>query len=143
MTRPVRVAPAPTAAPARAGGAGLPALVEYLRGMVLDPPGQCERCHAIFLDERLAYLGDDAFGTGGPGTLSVRMRDMFGGALRLGARGMLVAHNHPSGHCRPSGCDIAATRRLVAIGRALEIELIDHLIFTRKDIYSMRAGGHL
>jgi DNA repair protein RadC len=71
------------------------------------------------------------------------MRSLFGEALRLNAAGMILAHNHPSGQCRPSDCDIAATRRLQDVGRALDITLSDQRSFPRKALYSMRAGGLL
>jgi DNA repair protein RadC len=71
------------------------------------------------------------------------MRDVFAEALRLGASGMILAHNHPSGECRPSDNDIAATRRLAEVALALDVALIDHLIFTHEAVYSMRAGGLL
>ena len=117
------------------------ATIDYLRSIVLAPPLAYERGHAIFLDPQRAWLGDAPFGLGGLGQLSLRMRELFGEALRLGAAGIILAHNHPSGHCQPSGCDIAATRRLQEVGRALDIALIDHLIFTTEAVYSMRAGG--
>lgn len=122
---------------------GLSALVAYLGKVVLEPGSSHERGHVIFLDEGRSYLGDTAIGMGSFSALSLRMREVFGEALRLGARGMILAHNHPSGDCRPSGSDIAATRRLAEIARALDIELIDHLIFTTEAVYSMRAGGLL
>lgn len=121
----------------------LGAMIDYLRAVVLAPNEGRERCHAIFVDARRCYLGDAACGMGSRGTLSLRMRAIFADALRLDAQGMILAHNHPSGHCRPSGCDIAATRRLADMARALDIELVDHLIMTREAIYSMRAGGLL
>lgn len=119
------------------------AMINYLRGVVLVPPARIERGHAIYLDAAHAYLGDAAFGIGSFCTLSLRMRALFGDALRLGAAGLILAHNHPSGHCRPSGCDIAATRRLRDVAMALDITLVDHLIFTTDAVYSMRAGGLL
>ncbi|MDP4604882.1 MAG: DNA repair protein [Erythrobacter sp.] len=117
------------------------ATIDFLRSILLAPPLRHERGHAIFFDAQRAWLGDTAFGLGDLGSLSLRMRSLFGDALRLGASGMILAHTHPSGHCRPSGCDIAATRRLQDVGRALDIALIDHLIFTTEAVYSMRAGG--
>jgi DNA repair protein RadC len=119
------------------------ALIEYLSSLVLAPPDHFERCHALFVDHRHRYLGDAPFGTGSFSTLSLRIREILGAGIRLGAHGMILAHNHPSGHCQPSGCDIAATRRLADVASALEIELIDHLIFTTSAVYSMRAGGLL
>lgn len=121
----------------------LPLLVAYLRNVVLAPGVAHERGHVLFVDENRSLLGDAGIGMGNLNALSLRMRELFGEALRLNARGIILAHNHPSGHCQPSRSDIAATRRLAEVARALEIELIDHLIFTREAVYSMRAGGLL
>lgn len=119
------------------------AMIAYLRSLVLAPPAQYERGHAIFLDAQSAWLGDAPCGIGTMTTLAIRMRALLGEALRHDAAGIILAHSHPSGHCRPSGCDIATTRRLADIARALDITLIDHLIFTTDAVYSMRAGGLL
>lgn len=119
------------------------AMIAYLRSLVLAPPAQYERGHAIFLDARSAWLGDAPCGIGTMTTLAIRMRALLGDALRHDAAGIILAHSHPSGHCRPSGCDIATTRRLADVARALDITLIDHLIFTTDAVYSMRAGGLL
>lgn len=119
------------------------AMIAYLRSVVLTPPAQYERGHAIFLDRRSGWLGDAPCGIGTMTTLGIRMRALLGDALRHDAAGIILAHNHPSGHCRPSGCDIATTRRLAEVARALDITLIDHLIFTTDAVYSMRAGGLL
>lgn len=118
-------------------------MILHIRAAVLAHPTQVERFHAIFVDSRRAYLGEAAMGQGGAASLSVRMRELFGRALNFGASGLIVAHNHPSGDCRPSRGDIAATNRLQEIAGALDIELIDHFIFTESAFYSMRAGGYL
>lgn len=130
-------------APPAAFEALLGPLVAHLRSVVLYPQDERERCHALFVDARRTCLGDAGIGRGARGALCLRMREIFGEALRLDAHGIILAHNHPSGQCRPSGCDIAATQQLVAVARALDIELIDHLIFTHEAVYSMRAGGLL
>ena len=119
------------------------AMIGYLRSVVMTPPATHERGHAIFVDAQRACLGDVAFGMGSMGTLQLRMRALFGEALRLNAAGIILAHNHPSGQCKPSRGDIDATLRLQEVGRALDITLVDHLIFTHHAVYSMRAGGHL
>jgi len=72
-------------------------------------------------------------------TLTLQMRELLGDALRHNAAGIIIAHSHPSGHCEPSGCDIAATRRLAEVACALDIKLTDHLIFTAEAVYPMRA----
>lgn len=119
------------------------AMIEYLRGIMCAVPSRVERFHAIFLDDRQTYLADAAMGLGGSATLSLRMRDLFSKALSIGASGLIIAHNHPSGDCRPSLRDIDATKKLKDIAIALDIELLDHLIITQSAAYSMRAGGRL
>ena len=137
--------PALTAArsPAPAPEQRTAAMIAYLRDVVLAPPALHERGHAIFVDRARVWLGDAPCGVGSMSTLVLSMRELLGEALRHDAAGIILAHSHPSGHCRPSGCDIAATRRLAEVAGALDIALIDHLIFTRKAVYSMRAGGLL
>lgn len=119
------------------------AMIEYLRRAVLASHSFEERFHAVFLDRRRAFLFDTPLGTGQRASLSLRMRDLFKTALSLDAHGLIVAHSHPSGDCRPSARDISATARLKHIAAALDIELVDHLIITRSEFYSMRAGGEL
>lgn len=117
------------------------AMIGYLRDVVLAPPAHRERGHAIFVDSDSAWLADSPCGIGGMGGLHLRLRDLLGEALRLDAAGIILAHSHPSGQCRPSRDDIRATRRLVEVAQALDLVIIDHLIFAAGAVYSMRAGG--
>lgn len=119
------------------------ALIDFLRAMVVSPADANERFHAVFLDDVNTYLGDAPLGRGCSGSLTVRMREVFAHALGVSATGIVIAHNHPSGLCRPSQFDIDATRRLKTVAEALDIKLLDHLIFTQDATYSMRAGGNL
>ncbi len=119
------------------------ALVDYLRAMVLAKPSHLERFHAIFLDESRSILGDAPLGQGRSSNLTVRMREIFERALVLQSSAIVIAHNHPSGLCRPSEYDLHATMRLKQVAEALDIELLDHLIITYDAVYSMRAGGNL
>lgn len=121
----------------------LPSVVEDLRGLVLAPPANEERFHVVFLDEERRRLGSAALGEGRLGAVSLNLRDLFGRALAVGARRMIMAHNHPSGDCRPSEYDIDATQRISTVAHSLGIELVDHLIFSGDSVFSMRKGGEL
>ena len=58
----------------------------------------------------------------------------------MGARKLLLAHNHPS-HCpEPSTADVAFTRNLTQICAPLEITVIDHLIVAGPHVTSMRKA---
>lgn len=118
-------------------------LITRLRARLLAPPATTERMQAVFFDKRRTFLGETALGEGRAGALSLRHRDIFAQALSLRADSMILAHNHPSGICKPSRIDIEATQRIATLARALDIELVDHLIFTETAVYSMRGNGEL
>lgn len=115
-----------------------PDFLRHLQSSLTAAPE--ERLHATYSDRHGRYLDDEVLVIGAAGYVAVRARELFGRALALGAGGLLLAHNHPSGQCRPSAEDLAATDRMRAIARALDITLLDHLILTRTDIYSIRMG---
>lgn len=47
-----------------------------------------------------------------------------------------IFHNHPSGQTEPSPEDQQVTKRLVEISKDLEIDLLDHYIVGKDNIYS-------
>lgn len=118
-----------------------PALHRYLRAHL---GGEAiERLHVIYCDAAHGYIADETVLSGTSSRIEARARPLIERALALGASGFLIAHNHPSGLCRPSPTDVEGTRRLHEVAQALELELVDHLIVTRRAVFSMRAGGLL
>lgn len=118
-------------------------MVGYIRARLLHLGDERENIHAIFLDAKRRFLGEAYLPGDGIGSFRMRLRDIMAKALDCGAEGMIMAHNHPSGYCHPSRQDVEATRKLSKIARALDIELVDHLIITHDSAYSMRLGGKL
>ena len=59
---------------------------------------------------------------------AVRPAEVLRPAIRENAPSIIVAHNHPSGDPTPSPEDVAVTRDLVAAGKLMDIELLDHLV---------------
>lgn len=55
----------------------------------------------------------------------------------------IVLHNHPSGDCTPSTCDVALTKRLAQCGEMLGIQLLDHIIIGKGSYSSLRDLGVL
>ncbi len=102
-----------------------------------------ERLHGVFFDASGEYIGDETLATGTRDLAYTRARDLFARALAANASAVIIAHNHPSGLCYPSPDDIRATNRIRSIGGALDVELLDHLIITRDQAYSMRMGAFL
>ena len=73
----------------------------------------------------------------------VHPREVFAEAMTDRAAGIIVAHNHPQDDPQPSDEDIALTNRLVAVGKILGIEFIDHVIVGRRGYFSWQQAGML
>lgn len=77
-------------------------------------------------------------------------REVFRAAIRESACAVICAHNHPSGDPAPSAADVQVTRQLREAAKAVDIELIDHVIVGRptadplgRGYFSFRAAGML
>lgn len=70
-------------------------------------------------------------------------REVIRQALLVNASSMILAHNHPSGHPRPSDADLNLTRKICETAKAMEILVHDHIIIAGDTgrFYSMREEG--
>lgn len=73
----------------------------------------------------------------------VDAREILSKALQRGAGKILVMHNHPSQIAQPSPADIILTKQILEGAKWMDIELVDHVIVTREELFSMRANGML
>lgn len=76
------------------------------------------------------------------GTL-VDVRLVMKQALELGAVGIILAHNHPSGTLKPSLADKQITEKLKKASEALDIRVLDHLIVAQHQYLSFADKGIL
>ncbi len=68
---------------------------------------------------------------------------IFKAALDSNASSVVLCHNHPSGNLNPSKADEALTKKLIAAGRHLDIDVIDHIIVTDGGYYSFADEGQM
>lgn len=64
-------------------------------------------------------------------------------ALERSAAAIAIAHNHPSGQCRPSREDHSITRQTKAGCEAIGIRFLDHLIVAGGTYYSFMDNGDI
>lgn len=69
------------------------------------------------------------------GTL-VDVRLVLKKALEVGATGIILVHNHPSGTLKASEPDKMLTRKLKTGAESLDIKVLDHIIVTEKAYFS-------
>lgn len=71
----------------------------------------------------------------------VRAAEVFREAVLQNCPALILAHNHPCGDPSPSPEDVELTRSLIAAGRLLDIQLLDHLIIGEQGWRSLKQQG--
>lgn len=61
---------------------------------------------------------------------------IFNHAIENMTSALILIHNHPSGNLKPSNEDIKLTRKISEAAKTLDINLLDHLIFTNAGYFS-------
>ena len=102
-----------------------------------------EQFKVLLLNQSNKALGIYEASSGGITGTVVDIRLLFAAALKAGAVGLIIAHNHPSGHTLPSNPDRCITRKIAQAGELLDIKLLDHLIITSESYYSFADEGAL
>lgn len=121
--------------------AGLDAVARYLRLDLGYAP--LETVRVLMLSALNRLLADETVARGSASIAPLSVRPIVHRALDLGAAGLILVHNHPSGSPEPSRQDIEVTRALVAACRPLDLSVHDHLIVARGGWTSLRTRGLL
>ncbi len=103
----------------------------------------CEQFKVIFTNRANKVLGVFEVSTGGIAGTVADPKLIFVAALKAGATGLILSHNHPSGNLTPSHADIELTKKIKEGGRLLEIQVLDHIIITSESYYSFADEGLL
>ena len=97
---------------------------------------QHEEFWIIYVNNSNKVIQKNQLSKGGiTGTL-VDVRLVLKNALEVGATGLILAHNHPSGTLKPSEADKQITQKLKGAAKSLDIKVLDHLIITEKAYFS-------
>ena len=75
--------------------------------------------------------------------IQVHPREVFCDAIVDRACAVVLAHNHPAGPLEPSLADQDTTAKLVAAGKLLGIQVLDHVIFNDRGYFSFREEERL
>ncbi len=102
-----------------------------------------EQFGIVLLDSKHRVLRTTVVATGTLNATIVQPRDVFREAILGSAAAVVAFHNHPSGDPSPSGEDAELTRRLVAAGVLMGIELVDHVVLGDARYCSFKEMGRL
>ncbi len=111
-------------------------VARFVRGLV----GNDAREHfvTLMLDARHRPIAYQVVSIGTATASLVHPREVFQSAVAVGAVGLIVAHNHPSGDPSPSREDREVTERLFRAGDVLGIRLLDSVVVTESGYTSIR-----
>lgn len=100
-----------------------------------------ENLRVINLNTKNEVIDIDKLYQGSLNSSTVRIAEVFKGAVRRNAAGIIVVHNHPSGDPTPSTDDIVVTRAIIEAGRLLEVDVLDHVVIGQGKFISMKEKG--
>ena len=95
----------------------------------------------VLLNVRCQVMSVEEIAVGGAASVSISPANVFMPAVKKGAAGVILAHNHPSGDPKPSGDDMSLTDRLAEAGRILGIGVVDHIVIGNGNYYSFKDKG--
>jgi DNA repair protein RadC len=102
-----------------------------------------EQFGVVLLDTRHRVLRTAVITVGTLNSAAVEPRDVFREAALGGAAALIAFHNHPSGDPTPSPDDVELTRRLVAAGLLMGIDVVDHIVLGDVRYCSFKEMGHI
>lgn len=97
-----------------------------------------EQFSILLLNTNKGIISMETISIGTLDSSPVHPREVFKQAIRHSASSVILAHNHPSGVCQPSGKDIEITERMVTVGKIIGIDVIDHIIVGKDTYYSFQ-----
>ncbi len=98
-----------------------------------------EELRVLFLNAVNEIIADEVMQKGDIDTVKIYPRMVARRCLELGASGIILIHNHPSGDPTPSRDDIFTTKRIAEALAVLEISLQDHIIIGDNRHVSFKA----
>lgn len=110
------------------------AVVDFVRMKLSGLP--YEAFMVIYLNTKNEVLNWEVIQEGTIDRAVVFPRRIIEGALAQHASGLILVHNHPSGHHAPSEEDKSLTRSIVGAARTLDLRILDHLVIGKDGHFS-------
>lgn len=105
--------------------------------------GRKEKVWSFYFDVKQKLLGKSLISVGTSDFAYILIKDILFDALKYNSKGLIIAHNHPSGDLTPSEQDILFSRKLSKICKDIGFMFLDHIIISEEGYYSMKENGDL
>jgi len=114
-------------------------LLKFIKAVIGDKPN--EVLYIIFLNSKKEIIDSKIIAEGTVNQTVAFPRRIAEDALKLEATGVILAHNHPNGHCSPSEDDILLTQEINSALTLIDVSLIEHIIISDLDYFSFFENG--
>lgn len=109
--------------------------IEFLQRQLRDK--KQEVFAALFLDSQHRVLSYEELFHGTIDMTSIHARPIIERVMHHNAAAIIIAHNHPSGHPKPSQFDLDVTAHLHQTLKLIDTRLLDHVIIGDNQYHSM------
>ncbi|MBU1356947.1 MAG: DNA repair protein RadC [Candidatus Edwardsbacteria bacterium] len=109
-------------------------VLNFAKAKLAGLPNEVFLC--IYLNTKNEVLKHNIINQGTVDKAAVYPRRIIKEALDCHAAGLILVHNHPSGHCQPSPEDKALTDSIISVAKTMDIRVLDHLIVGRLGHFS-------
>ena len=100
-----------------------------------------EQAYVLFMNKNNKVIGYYHHSNGGIDGTIMDVQMISGMAVKSLAKGVIIAHNHPSGNATPSPADNQVTKQLSEALKLFNIQLLDSIIITEKSYLSFANEG--
>ncbi len=114
------------------------AVVDFARVKLSGLPH--EAFMVIYLNVKNEVIDHEIVHEGTVDRAVVYPRRIIEAALAHHAAGLILVHNHPSGHPEPSEEDKRLTRAILEAARPIDIRVVDHVVIGKEDYFSFRTS---
>lgn len=99
-------------------------------------------CLAFFLlDDKGTLIFNNEKKPERPNEVKFDIKLILKKAITLDADAVILSHNHPGSAAMASNSDVTATRKLNMLLKTIDVKLIDHIIVSGKNGFSLRKSG--
>jgi DNA repair protein RadC len=116
---------------------------DFIRQFYSDDIGIFESFFILLLDQSNHTIGYAKISQGGVAGTLVDPIIVAKYAIDSLSRGVILAHNHPSGNLSPSEADINITKKIKEGLALFDISVLDHVILTEDSYRSLADSGYM
>jgi DNA repair protein RadC len=99
--------------------------------------------YIVYLNRASEIIAMEKHSHGGVSGTIACIKSMMRSTAMIGASGIILSHNHPSGNTTPSESDLQLTRKVKEAMKLIEVSLLDHVIITPTGFLSFTDEGIL